>query len=307
MLPLPPQNIYPNEYYKYMTFIEQLAEEILKNHKNDLDRLCIVFPTRRAGLFLKKELAKRIENPVWSPTILSIQDFIETLSPYQIPDSLTLLFELFTVYQNYIPDEEFEKFYPWGVQVLNDFNEIDRSMVNAKHLFRRIIEVKEIEQEFQLGEEELGFLMDYWRTVSNKELTTVQQKFVSTWELLNKVYDDFNTVLLSQNRVYEGKAYRLIAENIIEYAAKKNWNKVLFAGFYALSRAEEMIINKLIKDGKAEVFLDADNYYLEDKKQEAGSFFRKDKSLPETFNWKGNHFETIPKEITIRSEERRVG
>lgn len=290
-----------------MTFIEQLAEEILANHKNDLDRLCIVFPTRRAGLFLKKELAKRIENPVWSPTILSVQDFIETLSPYQIPDSLTLLFELFTVYQNYIPDEEFEKFYPWGVQVLNDFNEIDRSLVNAKHLFRRIIEVKEIEQEFQLGEEELGFLMEYWRTLSNKELTTIQQKFVSTWELLNKVYDDFNNVLLSQNRVYEGKAYRLIAENILEYIANKNWDKVLFAGFYALSRAEETIINKLIKDGKAEVFLDADNYYLEDKKQEAGSFFRKDKSLPETFNWKGNYFETIPKEITITAVPLQVG
>jgi CRISPR/Cas system-associated exonuclease Cas4 (RecB family) len=289
------------------SFIEQLAEEILANHKNDLDKLCIVFPTRRAGLFLKKELARRIENPIWSPTILSIQDFIHNLSPHQIPDQLTLLFELFSVYKRHLPNENFETFYTWGLQVLNDFDEIDRSLVSAKHLFKRILEIKEIEHEFQLGAEELQFLEEFWKTLSDKELSPVKNVFLETWELLNKVYEDFNASLLSKNQTYEGKAYRIISENIEEYVGKNQWDTILFAGFYALSRAEENIFSKLIDKGIAKVYLDADDYYLEDKKQEAGKFFVKLQTLSEPFQWKSNYLESIPKEITITAVPLQVG
>ncbi len=288
-------------------FIEQLAEEIASNHQDDLDTLCIVFPTRRAGLFLKKELAKRIEKPVWSPAILSIQDFIQTLSPYQIPDQITLLFELFSVYQKYLPNESFEQFYAWGLQVLNDFDEIDRSLVSAKHLFKRILEIKEIEHEFQLDAEELQYLEEFWKTLSDKELSPVKNIFLDTWELLNKVYEDFNNSLLLKNQTYEGRAYRLISENIEEYIYKTNFKQVLFAGFYALSRAEENIFSKLAEKGIGKVYLDADDYYLEDKKQEAGKFFVKLKNLSEPFQWKSNYFETIPKEITITAVPLQVG
>ncbi len=288
-------------------FIEQLAEEILKNHPDDLDKVCIVFPTRRAGLFLKKELAKRIDKPVWSPTILSIQDFIQQLSPHQIPDQLTLLFELFSVYQRYLPNESFEQFYAWGLQVLNDFDEIDRSLISAKNLFKRILEIKEIEHEFQLGIEELEYLETFWKTLSDKELSPVKNIFLDTWALLNSVYEDFNKVLLSKNQTYEGKAYRMVAENIVERIKSTTWNHVLFAGFYALSRAEESIFSKLVEAKIATVYLDADNYYLEDKKQEAGKFFVKLQTLSEPFQWKSNYFETIPKEIIITAVPLQVG
>ncbi len=290
-----------------MSFIEQLSEEILVCHKTDLDKLCIVFPTRRAALFLKKELSNKLTDPIWMPTILSIQDFIQELSPLKIEDSLTLLFDVFKIYNKYIPEEYFDSFYTWGMQVLIDFNEIDKALVNTETLFKRIIELKEIEDEFQLDEEQLEYLIKFWKSISDKDLTHVQKEFLYNWELLHKVYVDFQNFLFENNKTYEGKAYKFVSENIEEYQKNSPWDKIIFAGFYALSKAEKNIFNKLLNIGKAEIYYDADNYYLTNKKQEAGKFFSKIQSQSEQFKWNGNYFETIPKQIIITGVPLQIG
>ncbi len=89
------------------TFIQQLVTELLNRHNDQLKDLCIVFPTRRAGLFFQKELASRISTPVWSPAVFSIQDFIVKLSGKNIPDNLTLLFDLYESYREFFPTEDF--------------------------------------------------------------------------------------------------------------------------------------------------------------------------------------------------------
>src|SRR3979490_2233647 len=99
-------------------FLEQLVNELYEVNDGELSRLCLVFPTRRAGLFFKKHLSEKIGKPHWSPVIYSIQDFIRTFSTSVIPDQLALMFELFEVYKKYFPEEPFEKYYPWGEMLL---------------------------------------------------------------------------------------------------------------------------------------------------------------------------------------------
>ena len=96
------------------TFLQHLVNEVIKLHGTQFKDLCVVFPTRRAGLFFQKELAATQSAPVWSPKIFSIQDYLLTLSGKNIPDDLTLLFELFEVYRQYFPSEDFARFYSWG-------------------------------------------------------------------------------------------------------------------------------------------------------------------------------------------------
>ena len=60
------------------TFIQQLVTEVMSRHAGQMENLCIVFPTRRAGLFFQKELSTKISSPTWSPTIYSIQDYLLT-------------------------------------------------------------------------------------------------------------------------------------------------------------------------------------------------------------------------------------
>ncbi|MCK5704199.1 MAG: hypothetical protein KAI29_23765, partial [Cyclobacteriaceae bacterium] len=63
-----------------MRFLEEIAEMVLSRHADETDGVTIVFPNRRAGLFFQKYLAERITKPIWSPKILSIEDFIKNLS-----------------------------------------------------------------------------------------------------------------------------------------------------------------------------------------------------------------------------------
>jgi hypothetical protein len=73
---------------------------------------------------------------------------------------------------------------------------------------------------------------------------------------------------------------------------------VVFVGFNAFTLTEEKLIKHFVKEFGAEIFWDVDDYYLEDRLQEAGLFFRdyqKDPVLGKTFP------EEIPSEISQKA------
>jgi len=61
-------------------FLENIAKYLIEHHGADLSGIAVVFPNRRAGLFMRKYLAGLIPKTTWSPAIFSIEDFIKTLS-----------------------------------------------------------------------------------------------------------------------------------------------------------------------------------------------------------------------------------
>jgi hypothetical protein len=71
-------------------FLQKLSEELMTRYNGNLADVCIVFPTRRAGIYFKKYFAQQLKSPAWSPVIFSIQDFIRSLSHVEIPDQLTV-------------------------------------------------------------------------------------------------------------------------------------------------------------------------------------------------------------------------
>ncbi len=289
------------------TFLGLLVDELYDRNNGDLSSLCVVFPTRRAGLFFKKLLAEKIDRPHWSPEIFSIQDFIRSFSTHIIPDQLALIFELFEVYKKYFPDEPFEKFYPWGEMLLKDFDEADRSLADTGQLFAYIRDERQIDESFELAEDDLERIRTFWKTFFNKEPGKLKNEFLENWKHLGNIYHDFNFQLSKKNWAYEGFAYRHVAENLKEKKISVNYDKIIFAGFYALSKAEEKIIRHLLDEGKGEIFWDADAYYFEDIKQEAGTFLRNNVLLKPDFKWKGNDFELAEKSIEIIGVPLQVG
>lgn len=258
-----------------MTFLEKLASEILTRYKGDLQNLCFVFPSRRAGIFFKKSLSEKLYKPVWAPEIYSIEDFIEKLSPYTIPDRLVLIFELFEMYKTHGENESFDKFYTWGEMMLRDFDEIDKNLITGSEIFKIIRELKEVETEFSFTPEDLEQFSTFWKTFSNEELTKLQNEFIKIWEILGKVYNDFRNQLAGKNYAYEGMAYRKLYEEIKSENIKIPWSKIIFSGFNLLTKSEEGIIRELSKKNLAETYWDADEYYVNNPKQEAGEFLRK--------------------------------
>ncbi len=279
-----------------ISFLNQIVQHY---SQSDLSRTCFVFPTRRAAYVFRNQLINQKEQAFLLPELFGIRDFVATVSPFPIAEQLPLLLTLYNVYREFDNSVELEKFIPWGEIILHDFNEIDLQLIPADKLFQRIYDLKEIELGFQLDEEESKQIADFWQLFSNEELTPLQQTFLTNWEILPKVYHFFKQQLLEQKFIYEGMAYRNLAENPEQHSTLNQWDKIVFAGFYALSNAEEKIISHLQKQNKAEVFWDVDHYYFDDKNQEAGKYLRKNNLLKNDFDWKANHFTETPKDIYI--------
>lgn len=291
------------------SFISRLTEYVHSNHGQQLNRVCIVFPTRRGGLFFKDELAKRIDRPVWSPAIYSIQDFILKMNDKLIPDQLTLLFELYKVYHKYFPHEEFDQFYPWGELLLKDFNDLDNYLVDAEKVFATVKDLHEIDAGFTLDESDMERLKNFWSNFFGHDPSRLKNEFLNTWKHLSSIYKEYSTALLDKGWAYDGMAYRIISEKMDEHSLEvpSDFDLIIFAGFYALSPAEDKIIRYFVKEKNAKVFYDADKYYTDDPHQEAGKFFRNNLLTKSDFNWKENYFESTKKTITITGIPLAIG
>ncbi len=243
------------------SFLEKLVIHITEKYNDDISELCIVLPNRRAGLFLKTHLANKLNKTFWAPEILATEDFVALLAEVQIADTTSLLFELYETvkYTSKGDVETFDEFSKWGQVLLNDFNEIDQYLVDAAQLFGNLKDIKELES---------------W-SLNGENLTDFQNKYLTFWKSLKEYYFNFQKRLLDKNQAYQGLAYKLVAQNAGERANKHPWKKIIFAGFNALNKAEEQIIEKLLNDNKAEIIWDTDAYYTNNPNQEAGRFIRR--------------------------------
>ena len=281
------------------TFLEKTAKHLVDNYSDNLSELCIVLPNKRAGLFLKQHLSKLIDKPIWLPQIIGTEELIEQLSDFEIIDNVAQLFELYEVYRQSAKEpENFDEFSKWGQILLHDFNEIDRYLVSTTSFFNHINEARALEI-WNLGE---------------REITNFQLQYLKFWEQLGSLYESFRRHLQKNKIAYQGLAYRIVSEELIEnpeeYIEKKIvWDKVIFVGFNALNKAEIALISELKKQNKCATLFDADEYYMNDVMQESGLFLRdfKKKDVFQPFNWISNKFKEEKKKINIYGIPQNIG
>lgn len=260
-------------------FLQELAEEIFQSHA-DLSKVTVVFPNRRAALYFRKYLSESITTPVFSPKLLTFEDFVAGLSPLHVPDKLELVFRLHQCYSETmgIEAEPFDQFFMWGEMLLRDFDEADRYMVEAKALFADLSNLKELDAGLDyLTDEQKEFLKNFWQGFEG-ELSVNKKKFIEVWKKLFPLYKNFKEKLDDEGLAYEGGLHRSVAENLIAGKIKLPYptekKELWFVGFNAFTAAEEKIISFAVGQGMATVRWDTDQYYLNDELQEAGIFFR---------------------------------
>jgi len=276
-------------------FLEKTADYLYKNYGNKISDLCIVVPNRRAGLFLQKYLGTSIGKTIWSPAIFSIEDFLINLSGLRICDPTQVLFELYEIHKGLegLKTQPFDEFTSWAQQLLGEFNEIDSYLVDAKDLFSFLNEAK---------------ALSVWN-LDNRPLTDFEKQYLRFFNSLYTYHEQLGVRLLASNLAYPGLLFRNTASRIGVLQEKLTWEKIIFAGFNALTKAEEAIIDSLVSIGKTEMLWDADAYYMEDEKQEAGFFLRmwKRKWKNQPFNWIEKDFASSSAEIRIVGVPYHVG
>lgn len=246
------------------TFLHQLAQEILKRNPDSLSELTIVLPNKRAKVFLLDELKSLVPHNVFAPEIISIEDFVQDVAGIRSIDSVELLFEFYEVYLSVTNDspESFESFANWAKTLLQDFNEIDRYLLNPDVILKYLENIKEIE---------------HWSVDIDKR-TELIEKHLQFWKKLPHYYHSLYNYLLNKGVGYQGLIYREAVENLNHFSESNQSKQFVFAGFNALNQAEEKIIQHLLALDNAKVYWDIDETLLYDSFHDAGLFQRRFKS-----------------------------
>jgi ATP-dependent helicase/DNAse subunit B len=257
-------------------FLKEVAKDILTNYSSELHQLQVILPNRRAGQYLLRHLAEESQKPVWSPQILSIEEFQEQFTDLKRADNLLLIFKLYPLYQQLISGaESFDQFYSWAEIILRDFNSLDQQCADTEKVFHLLQDFKELDGDDLFSDEQKDALNAFYENLNeeNNSSTSHKQKFLDFWRVLPKLYNEFTKKLTQEGIGYSG----LIARQAIEKGSFEGVlgnKKVLFCGFNALTKAEESLIKLLVKKGKARIIWDVDKHILKPE-QEAGLFMRR--------------------------------
>jgi len=248
----------------YNSFLSKLATVILDQFSDFYSDLIVILPSKRAKVFLIEELKNQTAETIFSPEIISIEDFIQTIAGIRSIDNIELLFEFYEVYLSVTDKdpESFETFANWAKTLLQDFNEIDRYLLEPNKILKYLENIKEVE---------------HWSVDSDKR-TDLIDKYLIFWKKLPLYYHSLYNYLLHKGIGYQGLIYREAVNNLNHFTETIKDKKYIFAGFNALNNAEEKIIQHLLALDKAKIYWDIDETFLTDSFHDAGLFQRRFKT-----------------------------
>ena len=249
------------------TFLEYVAEDLLSKYGTDLSHTAVVFPNKRASLFLNEHLARLAGKPIWSPSYITISELFRQHSELVTGDSIKLVCDL---YQTYIEvtgtDETLDHFYGWGQIMLADFDDLDKNMADASKVFCNVRDLHELDDVSYLSDEQVETLRQFFSNFSEDKTTELKQRFLKMWSQFHNIYLRYNERLEAQGLAYEGALYRKV---VSDPNVSFEYERYIFVGFNVLQRVEQQLFSRLQKEGKAKFYWDFDDYYI---KTEAGHY-----------------------------------
>ncbi len=264
------------------TFLSSVAEYICQKHSGRFENVLILMPNRRSCLFLEKAFESCYSNQtVWLPAIFSFKDWINRHSSLVVVDELILIFHLYKIFQKHHSGFSFEDFYLIGKTILNDFNEIDSELVDAKLIFQNISELEELKKNFAIDEDIKQIQEKFYVFFVDKKAPA---HFLEIWSILAKVYAEFSAHLIQESLAYDGLLLKYFLINELQNC--KLPESIYIIGFNALTRSELEIFRYLKKCTNTTFLWDYDNLYVDDKQYNAGYFLRnllREFPLPDDF------------------------
>lgn len=277
------------------SFLKSIAETILERFGAASGDVCVVFSNRRARLFYQQELQRLHPSTQWLPALLSMEEFVQQLTGFNLIDPIALLFEFYEVYRGLESEkaESFEQFSSWATQLLHDYEEADLYLLETAKFFRHV---------------DQAYALKNW-SPDGQTLTSNQERYLAFWSRMGLWYSALREQLHKQNSPTQAMAFRHLAENAQALAASIPWKHIVFAGFNALNQAEQRFIRAFEKIGMASLYWDSDSYYLDNVQNEAGYFMRQFKSNYglSTLKFTNQYFTETKKTINITGVSRNTG
>lgn len=272
-------------------FLAYVADDMLSKYGNNLSRVAVVFPNKRASLFLNEHLARLAQKPIWSPACITISELFRQQSDYQVADPIKLVCDLHKSFCLCTGlQETLDKFYGWGQLLLTDFDDIDKNMADADLVFANLRDIHELDDISYLTDEQREMIQRFFSNFSEQHNTELKERFLRLWSHFADIYHDYNRRLAEQQLTYEGALYRQVVSSHLSSLTSHlaPYDHYLFVGFNLLQKVELQLFSELQKAGKAHFYWDFDHYYM--KRHEAGQYI-------------GRYLQQFPNELDIESTD----
>ena len=267
-----------------MKFLNRILTETIERH-SDLENITFVLPGKRPVVFIKKILQEKGYSG-FLPNFLTIEEMVKNVSGLQEIKGIALWLFAFESYRKKYPSEDFAQFLKWFPTLLKDWDDMLKFTENDW----KVLEYMFDEERIKNWGENLG------------DDDNARKRNLNFWRKMNDFLPELKLELQKNGFATSGMVSEKARENIQEFV-KNSKEKFIFLGFNAFTPVEENLIKTLLQWDKAESYFQADHYYFDDERQEAGKFLREHKKWKEfndsrDFKWIDNDF-VQPKKINV--------
>ncbi|WP_126650429.1 PD-(D/E)XK nuclease family protein [Chryseobacterium aureum] len=270
-----------------MKFLNKIIHELLAQN-TDLSAFNIILPGKRPIVFIRQILEERHYSG-FLPNFFTIEELINTIADQQIIQGIPLWLFSFDVYRslNLIPRDDFSDFLKWFPTLQKDWDDILKFSDSDQAVLQYMFDEERIKEWAQdLGEDD----------------DVPRKKFLNFWQNMNVFLPALKERLKEKNWATSGMIHEAAKARIVDFA-KNTKEEFIFCGFNAFTPVEEKLVRSLLQWNKAQCFFQADRYYFDDERQEAGKFLRNHKTWKEfddnrAFRWIEDDFNQ-PKKIKV--------
>ena len=251
-------------------FLRQIAS--FYKDETDLENYCFVFPNRRSGQFFEKELSALFQSPHMMPRVLTMAEWLEELNEQATASTVEMLFTLFQAYSESLGDSasSFDRFIFWAHIILNDFNDLDMAMADARQLYTNLSDLREIATDYidaELKTEisrvfNLQFSAEtpsFWKKYHPEKDTagSPSEQYYTLWQKLSDIYERFHQLLNERGLTTQAHLMRHVADHIDWWDTRwLGYDHFVMVGFASLSVSEDRIFKSLKQKGIAHFWWD---------------------------------------------------
>ncbi|MCT2409394.1 PD-(D/E)XK nuclease family protein [Chryseobacterium antibioticum] len=270
-----------------MKFLNKIIHELLAQNP-DLSDFNIVLPGKRPIVFIRQILEENNYSG-FLPNFFTVEELIDRIADKQPVQGISLWLFAFDVYRSLglIPKDDFADFLKWFPTLQKDWDDILKFSESDEAVLQYMFDEERIKE---------------WAQDLGDDDDVPRKKFLNFWQNMNIFLPVLKKKLQEKNWATSGMIHETAKAKIVDFA-KNTSEHFVFCGFNAFTPVEEKLVRSLLQWNKAQCFFQADRYYFDDERQEAGKFLRNHKTWKEfddkrAFQWIEDDFNQ-PKNIKV--------
>ena len=262
--------------WRETTFLANVAKDLMVRFGKDMTNVTVVYPNKRARLFMNEEFLTLTDSPMWAPEYATIAELFGRITGDNVMEPIPAVCSLYNIYEVLMGDkaETLDMFWGWGEIIISDFDDIDKHLVNADALFLNAKELGDMESLDFLTDNQREALEQFFGSFQGEHRTRLQERFSELWGIMSELYHKLKESMPEGTQPYQGALERKVVEGKELLHRLGEEKTFCFVGFNMLSETEKKLMSYLQDRGQALFYWDFDRMYLENRAFEAGDFIR---------------------------------